>query len=397
MTTLDWKRRGMIWGMGVIFAACVLAFVPAAQAQNGLSWHPSLESARVEAAKTNRLIFVHFWANWCSACKKAEAEILTRPEIVNILSEGYVLVKINSDLYPDLIRTHRIALLPSDLLLTADGREIDRMVGVSSPGDLAARLLNASANARRAAPPASVSAPVHPVSTASPSPESQNKETPQAQETTVERPILPPASQPEVLDDPPQKGQVATNPLRQPETPIAAPAAPPVAPQPQGMVTVTTSTGRKVQIPAGSPPLGLDGFCPVQLAESRRWVPGDPRFGVIHRGRTYLFAGLAEQKRFLDEEKADTFAPMLGGLDVVVAVEQKQEVSGDLRYGGTYGNRTYLFASESNLLKFVRNPDYYVKAMYAAFSSDAPKVSQNRRLDEKTCAAARPTAAASSY
>ncbi len=48
-----------------------------------------------------------------------------------------------------------------------------------------------------------------------------------------------------------------------------------------------------------SAPLALDGFCPVTLAEKHQWARGNRRFGVIHRGRTYLFAGPDEQRRFM--------------------------------------------------------------------------------------------------
>ena len=62
---------------------------------------------------------------------------------------------------------------------------------------------------------------------------------------------------------------------------------------------------------AGNPPLGLDGFCPVSLSEKQQWVSGDSRWGVIHRGRTYLFAGPEEQRRFFADP--DRYAPVAVG------------------------------------------------------------------------------------
>ncbi|HPP53074.1 MAG TPA: thioredoxin domain-containing protein, partial [Thermoguttaceae bacterium] len=63
--------------------------------------------------------------------------------------------------------------------------------------------------------------------------------------------------------------------------------------------------------PPGLPPLGLEGYCPVELVEKRRWVLGTHPWGVIHQGRTYMCAGPEEQKRFL--ANPDRYAPVLSG------------------------------------------------------------------------------------
>jgi hypothetical protein len=43
-------------------------------------------------------------------------------------------------------------------------------------------------------------------------------------------------------------------------------------------------------------PLGLEGYCPVTLAEKGVWTEGRAQWGVRHRGRTYLFAGPEQQQ-----------------------------------------------------------------------------------------------------
>ena len=109
--------------------------------------------------------------------------------------------------------------------------------------------------------------------------------------------------------------------------------------------------------PAINPPLGLDGYCPVVLSEKQQWVLGDRRFGAIHRGRTYLFAGAEEQRRFFTDP--DRYAPAVSGNDVVLAAEQGQPVPGMREHGVFFGNRVYLFSSEATLEKFSRNPTLY--------------------------------------
>ena len=121
--------------------------------------------------------------------------------------------------------------------------------------------------------------------------------------------------------------------------------------------------------PPISPPLGLNGYCPVALAEKQQWVLGDRRWGAIHRGRTYLFSGPEEQRRFFTDP--DRFAPIISGNDIVLASEQGQPVPGMREHGVFFGNRVYLFSSEATLEKFARNPNQYANQAMGAVQPGA--------------------------
>jgi YHS domain-containing protein/thiol-disulfide isomerase/thioredoxin len=112
------------------------------------------------------------------------------------------------------------------------------------------------------------------------------------------------------------------------------------------------------ELPQGAPPLGLDGYCPVRLNETQRWVRGDPRWGVIHRGRTYLFSGPNEQRRFLADP--DAFAPVMSGNDIVIRVERNEQIAGHREHGVFCDGKIYLFVSEESLQKFNRAPARYI-------------------------------------
>jgi len=101
----------------------------------------------------------------------------------------------------------------------------------------------------------------------------------------------------------------------------------------------------------------LDGFCPVQLLEKDRWQPGQRAWGAIHRGRTYLFAGPDEQRRFLADP--DRYAPVSSGNDVVLLLDQGRMVSGDRNHGLRFDGHVYLFADEATLARFQNNPQFY--------------------------------------
>jgi YHS domain-containing protein len=128
-------------------------------------------------------------------------------------------------------------------------------------------------------------------------------------------------------------------------------------------------TGSVSQSPAASSAFGLDGCCPVSLVEKQQWIPGDRRWGVNHRGRTYLFVGPEEQSRFFKDP--DRYAPAVSGNDIVLATEQAQTVSGMREHGVFFGNRVYLFSSEATLEKFAKNPNLYANQALEALRSGA--------------------------
>jgi YHS domain-containing protein/thiol-disulfide isomerase/thioredoxin len=111
------------------------------------------------------------------------------------------------------------------------------------------------------------------------------------------------------------------------------------------------------QLPAGSPPLAFDGYCPVSMRAMWKWVPGDARYGAIHRGRTYWFAGPKEQQQFL--ANPDFYSPALSGLDPVMAIDHRQSVPGIREHSLDYDNQFYMFSSEATLQQFSANPERY--------------------------------------
>lgn len=116
----------------------------------------------------------------------------------------------------------------------------------------------------------------------------------------------------------------------------------------------------------GSMPVGLEGYCPVMLAERGIWVEGRAQWGARHRGRTYLFAGEQQQKAFLQDP--DRYAPALSGDDPVLAFDAGKSTPGQRRYGVTYQSRMYLFSSSETRDAFAANPQRYTAGAFVAES-----------------------------
>ncbi|HEY4232431.1 MAG TPA: thioredoxin family protein [Lacipirellulaceae bacterium] len=133
--------------------------------------------------------------------------------------------------------------------------------------------------------------------------------------------------------------------------------------------TTLTNAPDARQLPAGAPPLAFDGYCPVSMRAMWKWVPGDARYGAIHRGRTYWFAGPKEQQQFL--ANPDYYSPALSGLDPVMALDHKQSIPGVREHSLDYDNQFYMFSSEATLQQFSANPERYANGVRQAMGLPA--------------------------
>jgi YHS domain-containing protein len=144
-----------------------------------------------------------------------------------------------------------------------------------------------------------------------------------------------------------------------------ATAATPGSSQPTAVATTASAPTATAEADAyGSMPVGLEGYCPVTLTEQGAWVEGRAQWGVRHRGRTYLFAGEAQQKAFLADP--DRFAPAMSGDDPVLAFDAGKCTPGQRRYGVTYQSRMYLFSSPQTRDAFAANPQRYTSGAMVA-------------------------------
>lgn len=132
------------------------------------------------------------------------------------------------------------------------------------------------------------------------------------------------------------------------------------APAAEEMPATTTPGGE----PGAPLPLGLEGYCAVTLVEKGQWVEGRAKWGVRHRGRTYLFAGPDEQRGFL--ANPDRFAPGLSGDDPVLAIDGGKRVGGQRQYGVSYRSRIYLFSSPDTQAAFRSDPQKYAQRVQLA-------------------------------
>jgi len=380
---------------GILAIAFLALAATAVHAQQAIRWQPTLESAQRLAAQTNRLVLVHFWADWCGACKRLESEVLSQPTVAAAIQTQFVPVKVNADHFPATCKQMGVTAFPTDVILTPDGQVVQQIKGAAGAGAYLERLRQAVALAK---PPArsvaaNVRGPSAPTARSTPPNPYMASAVVPAQQPPTGYPAYPgapaatgsngPAGPPAVR----RPAEMALGPAppipaqrsgpRQPTMP-SGPAvgaqAGPAGPAPGVSATAAASApGRSAppRAPAATKhgPLCLEGYCPVELSENGKWVAGDREYGIRHKGRTYLFAGPEQAQRFWNNP--DRYAPAHSGHDVVLFVEQGEMAEGSRRHGVFFGEKIYLFSSESTLERFSQNPHHYVNQLAQAMRAKA--------------------------
>src|ERR1700722_11863167 len=90
------------------------------------TWCPDFETAEAQAKQLGRPMLVHFHAQWCGPCQAMEHAVLRDPVLLKQLRTGFVAVKIDSDLRPDLRDRFHVERLPTDIFLDPRGYILHR-------------------------------------------------------------------------------------------------------------------------------------------------------------------------------------------------------------------------------------------------------------------------------
>ena len=110
------------------------------------------------------------------------------------------------------------------------------------------------------------------------------------------------------------------------------------------------------------PELAMQGFCPVTVIKEDRWVEGNPKFGVVHLGKLYLFASAEAMQTFLADPVP--YTPVLNEIDVVRFFEERKIVQGKREWGlkDPTHNRMFFFADEAAMNHFWNEHERYTGA-----------------------------------
>ena len=93
----------------------------------------SFASACALAKKTKRVVLVDFYTTWCGPCKMLDATTWKDKAVRAWLTRHAISRKIDAEKQTKLAEKYKIDAYPTILLLNANGKEIDRLVGFRDP------------------------------------------------------------------------------------------------------------------------------------------------------------------------------------------------------------------------------------------------------------------------
>lgn len=127
-------RRGSIgWMLVVASLGIACGGSPEAAVAGGVPWAASLDAARSQAARDNKLVMVEFYASWCGWCKRFETRTLSDERVVRALA-AVVPVRLDAegDGQPEAQRLG-VRGYPTIVFMDSDGREVGRIPGYLDP------------------------------------------------------------------------------------------------------------------------------------------------------------------------------------------------------------------------------------------------------------------------
>ncbi len=356
-----------------------------------IPWQENLRTAHAQAQAQGKLLLLHFYSDNCVWCDRLEAGSFQNPSVGAAITKRYVPVKVHGGKNPKLTEMFKVSKFPTDVIVTTDGKTLSHQVSPQEP----ARYIEMLASAARpasptvaVAPPATAPAQVQvnvpaqvtaaPAPTAAPTPSyaisPPARTTAPAPTTAPATAVNVPAATMPAATAPPSSSQPKTNQFVLPSGKLdkAGTSATLAGARSNGMslelppselaAKPATSAAKPASSPTTEPELAMEGYCAVTVIKEDRWVEGNPKFGVIHLGKLYLFSDAEKMQTFLADPVP--FTPVLNEIDVVRFFEERVIVPGKREWGlkdPTY-NRMFFFADEAAMNHFWNEYERYTGA-----------------------------------
>ncbi len=132
-------------------------------AGSGISWQDWSGKVFERAGRENRLVILDLEAVWCHWCHVMDEKTYSQAEVVRLIEQNYVPVRVDQDARPDLANRYRDYGWPATVFFDARGRELAKRSGYIDAGELAELLRRLAADPR---PIADVGAEIDPAAAA---------------------------------------------------------------------------------------------------------------------------------------------------------------------------------------------------------------------------------------
>lgn len=345
-------RVFQVMSTGWLVAAATLFATPDCLAE--IAWQTNLQQAHAEAQKSGKPLLLHFVSENCVWCDRLEAGAFQAEQVGRAIEQGFVPVKVHYEQAKELAKMFRVTSFPTDVIVTPSGQTLSHGVSPQDP----AKYVSMLAKSYQSMPQSPVSQPA----------DTNPADTRVAANAGTQNPV--PATQPSA------SGSRSESQFQLPQGPTAGKTSAQLAGAKTDAMTLDMPMPHRAADPGTEPvaesspqeatadsvKLAMEGFCAVTVIDEQRWAEGNPKFGVIHLGKLYLFESQDKMATFLEDPQP--YTPVLNEIDVIRFFEERRIVPGKREWGvqDPIHGRMFFFADEAAMLHFNREYQRYVEA-----------------------------------
>lgn len=132
----------MVRWLGLTLLLAILPAQASSPSGEGIRWQDWTKEAFEQAKREGRFLILDLEAVWCHWCHVMEETTYQDPEVVKLIGEHYVALRVDQDSRPDLSNRYKEYGWPATIFFTPDGTEIVKRSGYIAPEPMA-RLLQA--------------------------------------------------------------------------------------------------------------------------------------------------------------------------------------------------------------------------------------------------------------
>lgn len=128
------KKRGVVLSAALLLFCLAFPLSGGCAEASSIRWQP-FEEGMALGKSEGKKIYISFYTNNCSFCRRMQLETFRDPSVVSFMNEFFVPIRVNSNRDREIAMNFRVRGVPDNWFMMSDGEIIGRRPGYISPDD----------------------------------------------------------------------------------------------------------------------------------------------------------------------------------------------------------------------------------------------------------------------
>ena len=121
--------------IALVLTALSIGLLHKAAFSKGIEWQ-SYADGMARGKFEKKKVFLHFYAEWCAACKTMEDNTFKDPGVIASLNKDFIPIKVDVDINKQTSGLYRVKVLPDTWFIAENASIIGHQPGYISPEQL---------------------------------------------------------------------------------------------------------------------------------------------------------------------------------------------------------------------------------------------------------------------